>query len=67
VVRRLDGLFIHPFSDAAVMAGNGTIALEVLSDLPGAAAVLIPWGGGLSCGIAGVLRERTPEMGVYAC
>lgn len=49
------------------MAGNGTIALEVLSDLPGAAAVLIPWGGGLSCGIAGVLRERTPEMGVYAC
>lgn len=64
----LDGLFIHPFSDAAVMAGNGTIALEVVSDLPEAAAVLIPWGGGgLSCGIAAVLRELAPHMAVYAC
>lgn len=64
----LDGLFIHPFSDPAVMAGNGTIALEVVSDLPEAAAVLVPWGGGgLSCGIAAVLRELAPHMAVYAC
>jgi len=49
------------------MAGNGTIALELLEDLPDFDAVVIPWGGGgLSCGIASVLRERAPRVKVYA-
>jgi len=52
-----NGLFVHPFADAAVMAGNGTIGLEVLEDLAEVDAVLVPWGGGgLSCGIAAAVR-----------
>jgi len=49
------------------MAGNGTIALEILEDLPDIEAVVIPWGGGgLSCGIAAVLRELSPKVRIYA-
>lgn len=54
---RCDGLFIHPFEDPAVMAGNGTIARELMEDAPDISAVLVPWGGGgLACGIAAALR-----------
>jgi len=64
----VDGLFIHPVSDPAVMAGNGTIALEILEDLPDLDAVVIPYGGGgLSCGIASALRALRPEVRIYAC
>ena len=63
----LDALLVHPFSDPAVMAGNGTIALEILEDLPDVDAVVVPWGGGgLTCGIAGVLRDRAPGVKVFA-
>jgi threonine dehydratase len=59
--------FIHAFDDPDVMAGNGTIALDLLEDLPDLEAVVIPWGGGgLSCGIAAVLRERAPRVKIYA-
>jgi threonine dehydratase len=62
----LDGLFIHPFADAAVMAGNGTIGLEILEDLPDADAVLVPWGGGgLACGIAAAVRAVSQATQVY--
>ncbi len=64
----LDGFFIHPVSDEAVMAGNGTIALEVLEDLPDVGAVLVPYGGGgLSCGIASVIRALKPDVKVIGC
>ena len=63
----VDATFIHAFDDPDVMAGNGTIALELLEDLPDLDAVVIPWGGGgLSCGIASVLRERAPKVKIYA-
>lgn len=63
----LDGLFIHPVRDAAVMAGNGTIGLEILEDLPDVDAVAIPYGGGgLSCGIASALRALKPATRAYA-
>jgi threonine dehydratase len=62
------GVFIHPVSDRGVMAGNGTIALEILEDLPDVDAVVIPYGGGgLSCGIAAALRALRPQTKVYAC
>jgi threonine dehydratase len=62
------GMFIHPVSDAPVMAGNGTIALEILEDLPDVDAIVVPFGGGgLSCGIATALRALRPETRVYAC
>ena len=64
----VDGVFIHPVSDPAVMAGNGTIALEIMEDLPDVDAVVIPYGGGgLSCGIASALRAVRPEVRIYAC
>jgi threonine dehydratase len=63
----VDATFIHAFDDLDVMAGNGTIALEILEDLPHLDAVVIPWGGGgLSCGIAAVLRELAPGVRIFA-
>jgi threonine dehydratase len=63
----VEATFIHAFDDPHVMAGNGTIALELLEDLPDLDAVVIPWGGGgLSCGIAAVLRMRAPQVKIYA-
>ena len=42
-----DGLFVHPVSDPSVMAGNGTIGLEILEDLPNVDTILVPYGGGV--------------------
>jgi threonine dehydratase len=54
----VNGTFIHAFDDPHVMAGNGTIALEILEDLEDPDAIVIPWGGGgLTCGIASAIRE----------
>src|SRR5690349_16164565 len=61
------GTIIHAFDDPHVMAGNGTIALEILEDLEDPDAVVIPWGGGgLSCGIATAMRELQPRCRIYA-
>jgi threonine dehydratase len=57
----------HPFGDDAVMAGNGTIGLEILEDLPDVDAIIIPYGGGgLSCGIASAVRALRPRVKQYA-
>ncbi len=64
----IDGLFLHPVADRAVIAGNGTIGLEILEDLPDADIVLVPFGGGgLSCGIASAVRALRPATRVFAC
>jgi threonine dehydratase len=63
----MEGLFVHAFDDRAVMAGNGTIGLEILEDLPDVDAVIIPYGGGgLCCGIASALRTLKPGVRIYA-
>jgi threonine dehydratase len=63
----LDGLFVHPVQDERVMAGNGTIGLELLEDLPEPDAVLVPFGGGgLSTGIASAVKALRPQTRVYA-
>ncbi|MGH9828515.1 MAG: threonine ammonia-lyase, partial [Blastocatellia bacterium] len=63
----VDGVYIHAFDDLNVMAGNGTIGLEILEDLPDVDAVVIPWGGGgLTCGIAAALRALKPRCRIYA-
>ena len=60
------GLFVHPVQDPAVMAGNGTIGLEIVEDLPDVDAVVIPYGGGgLTVGIASVIRALAPWAKVY--
>jgi threonine dehydratase len=62
------GTFMHPFADRDVMAGNATIALEILEDLPAVDTILVPWGGGgLTCGIAAAVRELSPGVRVFAC
>jgi threonine dehydratase len=62
------GRFIHPVSDADVIAGNGTVGLEIAEDLPDVETVLVPFGGGgLSCGIAAALRGVAPAARVLAC
>jgi threonine dehydratase len=61
------GVFVHPVADPAVIAGNGTIGLEILDDLPDVDAVVVPYGGGgLSCGIASAIRARQPGVKVFA-
>jgi threonine dehydratase len=62
-----DRAFIHPVSDAAVIAGNGTIGLEIIEDLPEVDTVVVPYGGGgLSSGIAAAVHALRPAVSVYA-
>jgi threonine dehydratase len=57
--------FIHPFDDAVVMAGQGTIGLELLEQVPKLEAVVVPiGGGGLIGGIACAIKESRPEIRV---
>jgi threonine dehydratase len=64
----MDGYFVHPVSDPNVIAGNATIGLEILEDLPDVDAIVIPYGGGgLSAAIASAARALRPETRLYAC
>ena len=63
----VDATFVHAFDDLDVMAGNGTIGLEILEDLPDVDAIVIPWGGGgLFCGIAAAIKALKPACRLYA-
>ena len=58
--------FIHPFDDCAVIAGQGTIGLEILDQLPDVDAVLVPiGGGGLASGVAYAIKKLRPQCRVY--
>jgi threonine dehydratase len=61
-----DGLaFIHPFDDADVVAGQGTMGLEILEQAPDIEAVIVPvGGGGLIAGIGTVMKARAPQVRV---
>lgn len=55
--------FIHPFDDEDVMAGQGTIALEILRDLPGVDMIFVPaGGGGLISGVAACAKQINPRI-----
>jgi threonine dehydratase len=61
------GTFLHAFDDPDVMAGNGTIGLEILEDLPEVDAIVVPWGGGgLACGIGAAVHALHPQCRVLA-
>jgi threonine dehydratase len=63
----MEGHFIHPVSDPDVIAGNGTIGLEIMEDLPDVDAVIVPFGGGgLGSGIASAIRALAPETKIFA-
>ena len=65
--RGVPGTFIHPVENNDVMAGNGTIALEIAEDLPGVEAVIVPFGGGgLISGIGAGMRALRPASRVFA-
>ncbi|MBL4844433.1 MAG: pyridoxal-phosphate dependent enzyme [Planctomycetes bacterium] len=60
-----EGAYVHPFADPAVIAGNGTVALEILADLPDVACVVIAvGGGGLIGGCARAIKAARPEAKV---
>jgi threonine dehydratase len=63
----MDGFFVHPFADPAVMAGNATIATEIFEDLDDVEAIVVPYGGGgLACGIAAAASMISPATKIYA-
>jgi len=66
-LREARGLvFCHPFDDPAVIAGHGSVGLEILEDLPEVDVVVVPvGGGGLISGIATAIKERRPSARVY--
>lgn len=58
--------FIHPFNDEDVIAGQGTIGLEILEQLPGVDVVMVPvGGGGLISGVAFAIKSLNPDCKVY--
>ena len=58
--------FIHPFDDELVIAGQGTIGLEILDQLPGTDAIIVPvGGGGLIAGVACAVKNLNPRVKVY--
>ncbi len=66
LVEEKDMTFIHPFDDEMVIAGQGTIGLEILDQLSDVDAVLVPvGGGGLISGVAFAIKSLRPEVKVY--
>jgi threonine dehydratase len=65
-VEGVEGLFVHPVQDPGVMAGNGTIGLEILEELPDPDAIVIPFGGGgLTVGIASAIKTLRPATKIF--
>src|SRR4029077_5832208 len=70
VTRKFEGMkgfFVHPVSDLRVIAGNASIGMEILEDLPAVDAVIVPYGGGgLISGIASAVKTLKPGTMVFA-
>jgi len=61
----VEGTFVHPSNDPAAMAGNGTLGLEILEDMPDVDAIVVPWGiGGFACGVASAVKALNPRVKV---
>ncbi|HMK24716.1 MAG TPA: threonine/serine dehydratase [Chitinophagaceae bacterium] len=63
----MKGFFVHPVSDLKVIAGNATVGMEILEDLPDVDAVIVPYGGGgLISGIASAIKTQKPGTKIFA-
>ncbi|MEG6616232.1 threonine ammonia-lyase [Peptococcaceae bacterium 1198_IL3148] len=63
IQQKTGAVFIHPFNDPAVIAGQGTVALEILEELPDADAIMVPiGGGGLIAGVALAAKAINPQI-----
>lgn len=66
VCNRESGVFIPPFDDEDIIAGQGTVGLEIADDMPDVETVLVPaGGGGLLAGVAFALKSRIPSVRIY--
>lgn len=66
IVERTGAVFIHPFNDYRVMAGQGTLALELLEEVPDLTDILCPvGGGGLISGVSTAIKSINPEIHVF--
>src|SRR5437764_8199037 len=64
---RTGAVFIHPFDHEDIIAGQGTVGLELLEQVPDAATVLVPaGGGGLVAGVACAVKEMRPDVRIVA-
>src|SRR5947199_8303062 len=64
---RMTGHFVHPFDDDRFIAGNATIGLEIIEDLPDVEAIVAPiGGGGLLAGITAAVHAVKPDTRIYA-
>jgi len=60
-------VIVPPYNDEQIIAGQGTVGLEILEDLPDVDCIVASYGGGgLSCGIAAAMKERKPQVKVFA-
>ncbi len=63
-----DRVLVHPFSNEHMIAGSGTIGLEIMEDLPEVDSVVVPFGGGgLFAGIAIAMKSRKPQVKMFGC
>ena len=66
ICREENATFLHPYNDPDVIAGQGTLGLEILSDLPYVDIIVVPaGGGGLLAGVAAAVKQINPRVQVY--
>ncbi|MDR1793992.1 MAG: threonine ammonia-lyase [Erysipelotrichaceae bacterium] len=66
IQKQTGAIFIEPFNDESIIAGQGTLALEILSQKPDLEVLLLPvGGGGLAAGIASVIKNLKPQVTIY--
>jgi threonine dehydratase len=66
ISKKTGATFLHPFDDEKVIAGQGTIGLEIINDLPSVEVIAVPvGGGGLISGIAIAIKEQKPDVKIY--